>query len=366
MKILIQHRHHPQEISGVMTYVNAMNAALTAQGIEVEIISTKTDSPQAWLKAIAQADIVHMNSNHLGFSLACKALGKKIIVKYHYLFYQSIHSSYEPLPLSDRLKTEFRYTLPKAHYPLKWKLFTLVKWARLGIRMGNAALADCHTACSQFLSESMAFHQPVLTLYNPISFDRDRPLKSLPDLKTPYTFAFVGRITKDKGIDILLKAAALVHQQGKNFHLMIIGDGSELPQLQQLATELKIQDLVQFLGKQPNAEVLSLLQQSLALVVPSRWQDPAPYVVMEAASVQTCPIVSQMGGLTEMIGEFGYSFKNEDIPALATILTTCLDSPQETLERGWQISHYVADRFSPEQAASELLQLCQELLNKSV
>lgn len=361
MKLLLQHGHQAGEIAGVLTYLNAIAPELNARGVETPTISTKKTSIWDWYQAIASADIVHMNSNHLGFALLCKLLGKKIIIKYHYLFYISTHFQYEPMSLVERLKAEFVSTLPQADEPLKWKLFTVVKWLRFIIRFSTALLVDHHVACSKFLAESHSFPWTVSHLANPIAFPAPQPAKKLEDYSTPYIFTYVGRIYYDKGIDLLLKATDLLKAQGYAFQVQIIGEGQDMATLKAMAEQLKICDRVEFLGSLPRSELLERVQKSIALVVPSRWQEPAGYVTLEASSVQTCSIVAEVGGLPEMASPYNLRFAQEDVKGLADAMKACLDDPETAIARGKYAAQYVREHFSPEQGVDQLLEICQAL-----
>lgn len=357
MKLLIQHTHKPGEIAGVITYIDAIVPGLNATGVETQILSTQTTSLKSWIAAIQWADIIHMNSNHLGFALLCKLLGKKIVIKYHYLFYISTHLHYEKMGLWQRLKLEFIQTLPKPNYPLKWRLHTFVKWARFGTRFGTALLCDRHVACSHFLAESLSFSWNVSALKYPI--ESASAQKSLEDLVQPYTFTYVGRLNPDKGVDLLLRATKLL--QNRSFQVKIIGSGQDLDRLQTLAKELEISDRVEFLGSRSSSEILEIVRSSLALVVPSRWQEPAGYVALEASSVRTCSIVSKVGGLPEMAGDSNLFFDREDYKMLAQQMQTCLENPAKAIERGNQANQYISEQFTRQKAVQELLEICQEL-----
>ncbi|BAZ39484.1 group 1 glycosyl transferase [Calothrix sp. NIES-4101] len=360
MKLLIQHRHDHNEISGVLTYINYLIPEFQNQGIDVQQVSTKQNSILTWVKLIFWADIVHMNSNNLLFALICKLLGKKIIIKYHYSFYQSAHVRYESMSFLKRLKIEVKSSLPKPNYPWKWKLYTAVKWVRLATRLSTAFLANQHIACSDFLGKACNFSWKVNTLYNPIKVQSQYPIKKLVDISKPYTFVFMGRLAHDKGVDILLKAAKILHEQEKKFQLLIIGNGAQAQDLKQLAEKLDILSVVTFLGQLSHQEGLLKVKDALALIAPSRWQDPAPYVVLEASSVQTCSIVSQMGGLPEVAGHHSLFFENENAVELANCMSYCLENPQEIITRGWQSSQYVMEKFSPASAANEFLSICSQ------
>jgi hypothetical protein len=104
MKILMQHRHTANEISGVSTYIHALSPVLQEKGHEVQVVSTKEDNILNWIQAIQWSDVVHMNSNHLLFMMISKFLGKSVIIKYHYPFYQSTHFECKEANFSQRLK----------------------------------------------------------------------------------------------------------------------------------------------------------------------------------------------------------------------------------------------------------------------
>ncbi|MEM6835466.1 MAG: glycosyltransferase family 4 protein [Cyanobacteria bacterium P01_C01_bin.120] len=359
MKVLIQHRHG-DEISGVTTYVSTILPELRSLDIDADIVSTQKDRLIVWLRKIKQCDIVHMNSNHLGFAAICKLLGKKIVIKYHFPFYKTTHSEYFPSSYSKRIWEEIKALQPKSNYPLKWKLFAAINYVRLGIRMSTAHLADLHIACSEFMAKSLDFPWPVETVYNPISLHHINS-KKLSDLEGPLTFTFVGRIEKDKGVDLLLNAAAHIAPSSPKFKIYIIGNGTFLEPLKELSKKLDLEDKVIFKGKLPPEELLPIVQKSLALVVPSRIQDPAPYVVMEASSVATCSITSEAGGLPEIATPVGLSFEREDFKTLTNLLQYALENPEEMLQRGQQAYEYTGKNFSPMRTACQLAELCSRL-----
>jgi glycogen synthase len=367
MKLLFQHAHAADEIAGVLSYIKALDPELRARGVRTQTVSTKTTGWRPLIRAIRAADIVHMNSNHLGFALLCKLLGKPVILKYHYLFYASTHSVYEPMSWGQRLKVELKLALPRASYPLKWKLHGLVIYARLATRWATAGIADRRTACSQFLAASCSLPWPVSVLYNPAVI-APAPPKSLDQLTLPYTFAYVGRLSDDKGVDLLLQATQSLRQQQPEsvdqsvpFQVVIIGDGPAAAKLRALSAELGLNGCVQFWGTRGNGEILAQVRSAIALVVPSRWQEPAGYVSLEASSVQTVSMVAQVGGLPEIAGPSAWIFERENSQALAQLMQTCLADPAAALARGQQSYQYVLDQFPPAKIASELMALCQEL-----
>lgn len=106
---------------------------------------------------------------------------------------------------------------------------------------------------------------------------------------------FIGRLSPEKGIDVLLHALALANDPP----FQVIGDGPSRSQLQNLAQALGLSRLV-FSGQLAPNEVQNRLEHAAFLVMPSVWQENAPLAALEAMAVGRPLIVSDMGGLPEL------------------------------------------------------------------
>lgn len=109
---------------------------------------------------------------------------------------------------------------------------------------------------------------------------------------------FVGRLHRQKGVDVLLKAWARAAPQLPRHDLVIVGEGESAQSLRQLASSLQIDQRVVFSGWRD--DVPSLLSAADLLVLPSRWEgmpnvlleamaSGIPFVATEAASAWLCP-----------------------------------------------------------------------------
>lgn len=88
----------------------------------------------------------------------------------------------------------------------------------------------------------------------------------------------------------------------------ILGDGPERKNLIQLSQDLGIREQVDFLGHVGADVVRREMKGAIAVVVPSRHFDAAPYVVWEATNAGAQVMVSDCGGLPELIAESGQVF----------------------------------------------------------
>jgi glycosyltransferase involved in cell wall biosynthesis len=135
---------------------------------------------------------------------------------------------------------------------------------------------------------------------------------------------FVGRIEPEKGIATLLSAW---EQLGSKVPLKIVGSGPLEALVTSKATALPSIEFLRFL---PLEEVLRLMGDALALVVPSQWYEGAPRVIVEALSRGTPVIASALGGMAEMVEHehTGILFPSGDAAALARSVLRLHEDPQ--------------------------------------
>jgi glycosyltransferase involved in cell wall biosynthesis len=125
------------------------------------------------------------------------------------------------------------------------------------------------------------------------------------------------RLVPEKGIDLLLKAAA---QLPGIWRLQIAGDGPQRRELESLAKELGIAERVQFDGVIGSEQMPAYLSQLDVLVLPSRstptWKEQFGRVLVEAMSCEVVVVGSDSGEIPNVIGEAGLIFPEGDIEGL--------------------------------------------------
>ena len=162
----------------------------------------------------------------------------------------------------------------------------------------------------------------VVVIYNSIDPARYQGVAPAPlreELRlSPTTGAFlcIGRLTKQKGLDILLRAFERVVG---DVALCIVGVGEDEQVLNRLAGELKIQDRVFFLGSR--SDIPALLHACDCFVLASRWEG-YPVVVLEALVTHTPMVVSDFASAREVVPTTQWSsiVKKEDVEELANAM----------------------------------------------
>jgi glycosyltransferase involved in cell wall biosynthesis len=126
-------------------------------------------------------------------------------------------------------------------------------------------------------------------------------------------FVYAGRLTEDKGVDILIDAW---RQARIDSTLTIMGAGP-LESLVLAASEEM--PSIRFLGVMPRQDLLEVMARSRAVIVPSRWYEGFPLTVLEAFACRRPVIAAGHGSLAEVVtdGENGLTFRPSDPADLA-------------------------------------------------
>lgn len=163
------------------------------------------------------------------------------------------------------------------------------------------------------------------------------------------TIGFAGRLSKEKGVDVLLRAVPKVQSALPQVRVMIIGDGPQRDPLRRLARQLEIEERVIFTGERDDAPMLIA---ALDIVVAPSYTDNFSLTVAEAMASGRVVVASAVGGLPEMVddGTTGLLFAAGDVDSLASRLTALLTDGERTAAMG-QAARRKALAWQPARAA---------------
>lgn len=157
----------------------------------------------------------------------------------------------------------------------------------------------------------------------------------------PPSVVFLGRLTPKKNPIALLEAFALVKQQCPNAQLSIIGDGSEMPRIQQRIGRLGLQDSVELYGELPRSEALAIVNRHWvfaqhSVTAPNGDQEGFGIALAEAAALGL-PVVSTLhNGIPEQVthGDTGFLTREFDYEAMADYIIKLLLHPDLASQMG--------------------------------
>jgi len=137
-------------------------------------------------------------------------------------------------------------------------------------------------------------------------------------------FVYVGRLSREKGLATLLRAAARAACP-----LTVVGTGPQADELRALAAGLGAE--VEFAGFLTGEALHAAIRSARALVLPSECYENAPMSILEAYALGKPVIGARIGGIPELIDEpaTGLSFPMGDVEALAGALSALAAMPDE-------------------------------------
>ena len=240
---------------------------------------------------------------------------------------------------------------------------------RIGMKGVNQFIAVSQQTKNEWLQELGLTDEKIDLVYNGTNLGKFKPSENLGELRNSWNIpedtkviSYVGRLDKDKGLELLIEAFALFLKTGKKAKLFITGkpllhfspDGKECPlageeykqSLNQIAIDLGIENSVQFLGHLSNPT--PVYQLSDLTVVPSLWSEPFGRVVIESMACGTPVIGSRIGGIPEILtGEFAAGlFEPGNKQDLADTLNKMVDWREVNPQFGARIREYTFNKFS--------------------
>lgn len=166
-------------------------------------------------------------------------------------------------------------------------------------------------------------------------------------------FVYCGRLQNLKGVETLVRAAALARQP-----ITIAGSGPEEHRLRILSADLRAD--VEFLGHLPKEVLAGVIQSARAIVVPSEVNENSPLALLEGYAAGRPVIGARIGGIPELVREeeTGVLFPSGDVEALAVALDRVAGLSETRLsEMGTAGRHWVEQDFTPTRYRNRLLDL---------
>ena len=161
----------------------------------------------------------------------------------------------------------------------------------------------------------------------------------------------VGKVSYQKGFDLLVRAYAEVHQDLRDWILVVVGDYSvpseSYQSIELLVSQYGLENKVIFTGRAGN--IADWYERAELFVLSSRFEG-FPNVLLEAMAHGCCVIASNCKtGPSEMIehGVNGFLYDSEDTAALSSLLVKTADDELKRSEMS-EAAKAVVDRFSTE------------------
>lgn len=191
---------------------------------------------------------------------------------------------------------------------------------REAVRGVDLVLAPTHTLAAVLRNAGLPCPVEVL----PCGIE-ERGLEAVPAAPTtPLSLGFVGTLAPHKGLDVLL--AALEGQSG--FALRVFGTTDDPQRLHEVRTRIERVG-GELIGAYEPSAIAEAFSRFAVLVMPSRWPEVAPFVLLEARAARRAIVASAVGGVSELVvdGREALLVPPSDALALRAALLRLRDEP---------------------------------------
>ncbi len=248
----------------------------------------------------------------------------------------------------------------KNHPLLKWLLKMLI-----GVlyRFANQVVVVSDFLISDLSQLTHIAPQRIKRIYNPI-VNAEMVVMSQEAVNHPWlsrktnpVILAIGRLASEKNFALLLRSFSIVSRDHPDARLIILGEGAQRNELETLASQLGIADVVSMPGFCANP--YAFMSKANMLVLSSNYEG-LPTVLVEALACG-CPVVSTNcpGGTAEILGKgrYGALVSVGNMEALKAAITDVLDHPDVARQRTLDFQAHKMQEFSVENVEKQYMAL---------
>lgn len=191
----------------------------------------------------------------------------------------------------------------------------------------------------------------------------------LPKANDVLSLLFVGRLTREKGVQTAIEAVAhLVRKNGiNNLKLMVVGDGESgyIDSLHAIVERESLASFVTFMPAQPKELLPALYQQADIFLFTSIWQEPFGRVIVEAMASGMAVVGTAVGGAAEILvhDENSLVFEPGDSEHLARELKRLIEDSKLRYNLGKAGRVTARSKFDLQRMTEEIEQYLRSLAN---
>jgi L-malate glycosyltransferase len=178
----------------------------------------------------------------------------------------------------------------------------------------------------------------------------------------PGNFLFCGRFTAQKRVDFLIDAFHECTKRGCQQDLYLVGDGEDMGKIASLIASYGMKNRIIVLGALPHRQTLGAIRQSGCLLLTSLFEG-IPQVVLEAMALKKPVIVSDVGGLRDIVahGESGYLYPADRQDILCDWIMHIAENKAKAAELGAKGFEILSAKYDLDRIVESYLKLYSSL-----
>ena len=200
-----------------------------------------------------------------------------------------------------------------------------------------------------------------------LDFEKDSFARECPEIsekcKGKFKIISIGRLSPEKGFNILIQAMTRLVSQGVDASLVLVGDGSERDSLSDLVNKENLSDRVHFIGYRDKA--FNLIPYFDVFVI-SSYSEGLPITLLEAMQAGVPVVTTSVGEIPEVLGagQFGTLVATGDPGVLAKALEDVYTNRGGAKLRAIAARDRVLTKYSVEKMASKYFEEYQTLVSR--
>lgn len=378
----------PRVIGGLARHVAELSHGLSQEGVECHILTPKVDGAPnfenvdgAYIYRIGTPFPGMKNFKAWTYSFNVELIKNSVLLNSYTRGFDLIHAhdwlvAYSGRVLAKMFRIPLVSTIHATEHGRNMGLHNRMQKEIHDTEFNLVSESDRVICCSNYMK------QEILDLFqttaeriavipngvNPVNLSKRHLYGDLrvPGLESDDRIIFfIGRLVPEKGIDTLIRAFGRVADQIPDGKLVIGGRGPQEKDLRKLAESLGLSDRVVFTGFISDRTRDRLLHWAEAAVFPSTYE-PFGIVALEAMAAGTPVIVSNVGGLAEIIedGYNGRKIEAGDVNGLAAALLNVLQDPEMAARLRSQAYQDIEARYTWRRIAVQTAAVYQEALGE--
>lgn len=208
--------------------------------------------------------------------------------------------------------------------------------------------------------KEMGFKKEIIHLPNFIDAKEFEAIKNENDKGKGHSIVYFGRLSSEKGLWTLLKAAKSLN----GTEVKIIGDGPIRKELEEKVKKEGIDNII-FLGYMKGEQLYKEIIKSKAVVLPSECYENNPISVLEAFVLGRPVIGSRIGGIPELVRDkkTGLTFEPGNAEDLSEKIKALLADSSLLIKMGENAQRFVETELNPEKHYQKLMEIYQMAMN---
>jgi glycosyltransferase involved in cell wall biosynthesis len=179
-----------------------------------------------------------------------------------------------------------------------------------------------------------------------------------------FVIGAVGRLSAEKGFDVLMRAVDALLNEGRDVCLLIVGEGDEAPSLRSLSVQMGRGDRIQLLGYR--ADVPDIYQ-ALDVFALSSYREGLPNVLLEAMAFEVAVVATRIAGIPKLINDRrnGLLVEAGSVEELTAALAQLYGDTDLRSRLGQAARLTIEERYSFQKRMDKIADLYDRLLQRS-